>query len=166
VVLAAGAWSGQVRGAPPLPVRPLKGQMLALAPASAGMALLRHVVFTPDVYLVPRADGRLLVGATVEERGFDTTVTAAGVRTLLDGALRTVPALGDAPLADAWAGVRPATPDGAPILGPLTDRVVAAAGHGRNGILLTPITAEVIAELALGGTLPPWAWAFRAERFG
>src|SRR5205085_11698644 len=98
----------------------------------------RHVVFTPDVYLVRRAAGRLLVGATVEERGFDTAVTAGGVRTLLDGACRAIPALADALLDDAWAGVRPATPDGAPILGRLTERIVVAAGHGRNGILLTP----------------------------
>src|SRR5205823_6194150 len=151
-----------------VPVRPLKGQMLALrdapTPASAGATPLRHVVFTPDVYLVPR-DGRLLVGATVEERGFDTTVTAAGVRALLDGALRAVPALGEAPLDDAWAGVRPATPDGAPVLGRLTERVVVAAGHGRNGILLTPITADLIADLVLGGPAARWAERFGAERF-
>ena len=149
VVLAAGAWSAQVRGAPPVPVRPLKGQMIALRDPSP--TPLRHVVFTHDAYLVPRDGGRLLVGATVEERGFDVTVTDDAMRLLRDAAARAVPALADAPLDEAWAGLRPATPDGAPLLGRLTDRLVVAAGHGRNGILLTPVTGEVIADLVLEG---------------
>jgi glycine oxidase len=158
VVLAAGAWSPLVAGAAAdaVAVRPLKGQMIALdAP------VLRHVVFAPDAYLVPRSGGRLLVGATVEERGFDDTVTAGGVRALIDAACRAVPALADAPLDATWAGLRPATPDGAPLLGRLDDRVIVAAGHGRNGILLTPITADLIADLALDrlttGRLAPFA---------
>lgn len=164
VVLAAGAWSAQGTGAPPVPVRPLKGQMIALH--DAGPAPLRHVVFTPDAYLVPRRDGRLLVGATVEERGFDVTVTDDAVQALRTAAARAVPALAEAPLLDAWAGSRPATPDEAPILGSLGSHLVVAAGHGKNGILLTPITAALIADLVLGAPMPAWAAAFGAERFG
>jgi glycine oxidase len=162
VVLAAGAWSAHVRGAPPVPVRPLKGQMIALRMTEP---VLRHVVFAPDAYLVPRDGGRLLVGATVEERGFDVTVTDDAVRALREAAARAAPGLADAPLLDAWAGLRPATPDGAPILDRVTDGLIVAAGHGRNGILLTPVTAEVIAEIALGGAMPSWARAFGAGRF-
>ncbi|AHG88770.1 glycine oxidase ThiO [Gemmatirosa kalamazoonensis] len=164
VVLAAGAWSGSVPGAPSIPIAPLKGQMVALRP-TPGVTPLRHVVFTRDVYLVPRP-GRLLVGATSEARGFDTTVTAGSVRLLLDGARRAVPTLDDAPLDDAWAGVRPMTLDGAPLLGRLTERIVVATGHGRNGILLTPVTAEAITALVLDGALPSWALGFGMERFG
>ena len=164
VVLAAGAWSAHVRGAPPVPVRPLKGQMIALQMTEP---VLRHVVFAPDAYLVPRDSGRLLVGATVEERGYDVTVTDDAVRALREAAARAVPGLADAPLLDAWAGLRPATPDGAPIFDRVADGLIVAAGHGRNGILLTPITAEVIAALALDGAVPAWArgWGFGAGRF-
>jgi glycine oxidase len=160
VVIAAGAWSARVPGAPALAVRPVKGQMIALA----GDPPVGHVVFAPGTYLVPR-EGRLLVGATVEERGFDDAVTDDGVRTLRDAAERAIPALAGAALAEAWAGLRPVTPDGAPLLGRLGDRTLVAAGHGRNGILLTPITADAIADLALGGTTPPWMAAFAPDRF-
>ncbi len=145
VVLAAGAWSGQI--ARRLPIRPLKGQMIALTTNAAPP--LRHVVFTTSAYLVPR-DDRLLVGATAEEAEFDTTVTATATAQLRRAATAAIPALADAPLADAWTGLRPMTPDGAPLLGWLDSRTMVATGHGRNGILLTPITADYVARLALG----------------
>jgi glycine oxidase len=167
VVLAAGAWAGSIAGLPDAlrpPTRPVKGQMLALRDPETG-PWLRHTVFTRDVYLVPRGDGRLLVGATVEEAGFDDTVTAGGVRELLDGARAIVPALDGAALLETWAGLRPGSPDDAPLLGPLADGVIAACGHYRNGILLTPLTGELIADLALGGPVPEWAAPFAATRF-
>lgn len=167
VVLAAGAWSATVEGLPAdrrPPTRPVKGQMLAVADLASG-PWLHHTVFTRDVYLVPRGDGRLLVGATVEETGFDTTVTAGGIHALLAGARSLLPALDGAPLLETWAGLRPGSPDDAPLLGPLADGVIAACGHYRNGILLAPLTGEIIADAALGGALPAWAGPFAATRF-
>jgi glycine oxidase len=165
VLVAAGAWSGTLPGLPrPLPVRPVAGQMVALRmPPDAPP--LRHVVLTPDVYLVPRLDGRLLVGATVEERGFDAPVTAGGVRALLDGARRALPAADALPVAELWSGLRPGSPDGAPLLGWLGDRVAVAAGHYRNGILLTPVTADATAALLLGDPTPAWLPDFAPDRF-
>jgi glycine oxidase len=166
IVLATGAWSAVIPGLPDAlrpPTRPVKGQMLALRDPHDG-PWLHHTVFTEDVYLVPRA-GRLLVGATVEDAGFDETVTAGGVHALLAGARRLIPTLDSAPLVETWAGLRPGSPDDAPMLGRLTDGVIAAVGHYRNGILLTPLTGEVIADLALGGAVPDWARGFGATRF-
>jgi glycine oxidase len=168
VVLAAGAWSAGVGGLPDAlrpPTRPVKGQMLAIGDPSSG-PWLRHTVFTRDVYLVPRGDGRLLVGATVEDAGYDVTVTAGGVHALLAGARTLLPAIDTAPLLETWAGLRPGSPDDAPMLGTLTDGVIAACGHYRNGILLTPLTGTVIADVALGGEVPDWAVPFAATRFG
>jgi glycine oxidase len=166
VVLCAGAWSRAVPGlsAPP-PVRPVKGQMLALQmPPYA--PLLRHVVWTPQVYLVPRDDGRLVVGATVEERGFDAQPTAGGVLALLDGAWRAVPGVEELPLHKIWVGHRPGSRDDAPLLGPSgTDGLILATGHYRNGILLAPITADLIAGCVLDGGLAEWAAPFAATRF-
>jgi glycine oxidase len=171
VLVAAGAWSATIDGLPAgtaLPVRPVAGQMLALR-MPADPPLLRHVVVTPDVYLVPRRDGRLLVGATVEERGFDAPLTAGGVHALLAGARRALPAADVLPIAELWSGLRPGSPDGAPLLGWLgqgPDRVAVAAGHYRNGILLTPVTADAMAALLLGAPTPDWLPAFAADRFG
>ena len=147
VVNAAGAWAGDIAGVPEhvrVPVSPVAGQMLAI---SLPRTLVRHVLWARGVYLVPRSDGRLLVGATVEHRGFDARVTAAGIAWLLHGALETAPSLGDFTVSETWAGVRPGTPDGLPFLGATAvDGYFVAAGHYRNGILLTPVTAEILAD--------------------
>lgn len=169
VVAAAGAWCREIAGLPvaarPL-VRPVKGQMLMLR-MDPERPLLQRVVWAPKAYLVPRRDGRLLIGATVEERGFDTTVTAGGVYALLEAAWRTVPAIEDLPLLETWAGSRPGSRDDAPILGPSpVDGLILATGHHRNGILLTPVTAEAISHLVLTGETPAVIRRFGIDRFG
>ncbi|HEX6069027.1 MAG TPA: glycine oxidase ThiO [Longimicrobiaceae bacterium] len=149
VVVAGGSAAGRLEGLPgPLPVRPVHGQLLALRPRPPR---LRHVVTSPRGYLVPRASGRLVVGATVEEIGFRRAVTVAGVRGLIDAALEICPALADAPLTETWSGHRPGTPDQRPILGedPRVPNLVYATGHYRNGILLVPATARAIADVVL-----------------
>jgi glycine oxidase len=169
VVLAAGAWSREIGGIPPSylpPVRPIKGQMLALR-MDPEMPLLRHVIWLPrGEYLVPRVDGRLVIGATVEERGFDDKVTAGGLLALIEGAWRAVPAIEELPVAETWVGFRPGSRDDAPLLGPSgIDRLVMATGHHRNGILLTPITADLISAYLLNGRLPESVHPFSPERF-
>jgi glycine oxidase len=169
VVLAAGAWSRDIAGvAPELrpPVRPIKGQMLALR-MDPSAPLLSHVVWAPGAYLVPRRDGRLLVGATVEEKGYDTSLTAGGILTLLEAAWRAVPAVEELPIEEMWVGHRPGSRDDAPILGagPI-EGLIYATGHHRNGILLAPITAEAIARLVLDGAADPAIRPFGIERFG
>lgn len=145
VVLAAGAWLRGIGGLEPMPpVRPVKGQMLALR-----MELpfeLRHVVRGPAAYLAPKADGRLVIGATSEEMGFDTRVTAGGLYRLLEGAVEVVPGVEELEIVETWAGVRPASRDHAPLVGPSgAPGVVLAAGHFRHGILLAPVTADELA---------------------
>ncbi|MGA8381989.1 MAG: FAD-dependent oxidoreductase, partial [Stellaceae bacterium] len=168
VVLAAGAWSREIGGIPPAylpPVRPIKGQMLALAMDPAA-PLLRHVIWLPRGYLVPRLDGRLVVGGTVEERGFDDKVTAGGLLALLEGAWRAVPAIEELPIDETWVGFRPGSRDDAPMLGPSgIDRLVIATGHHRNGILLTPVTVEAISAYLLTGRLSDSLLPFSPERF-
>jgi len=168
VVLAAGAWSRTIGGLLPEqrpPVRPIKGQMLSLRMDPAA-PLINHVVWAPGVYLVPRRDGRLIVGATVEEKAFDTTLTAGGLLTLLEAAWRTVPAIEELPIDEMWVGHRPGSRDDAPILGPgPVAGLVYATGHHRNGILLAPITADTIAQLVLDGTVAPAIRPFGVERF-
>jgi glycine oxidase len=168
VVLAAGAWSRSISGIPhPLrpPVRPVKGQMLALR-MDAAAPLLDHVVWAPNVYLVPRRDGRLIIGATVEERGFDRTLTAGGVLALLEAAWRVVPAIEELAIDEMWVGHRPGSPDDAPILGPgALDGLVYATGHHRNGILLAPVTAEAIARFVLDREIDAAIRPFGIARF-
>jgi glycine oxidase len=169
VVLAAGAWSRSIDGLDPQlrpPVRPIKGQMLALRTDPAA-PLLTHVVWAPGAYLVPRRDGRLLVGATVEEKGYDTSLTAGGMLSLLEAAWRAVPAIEDLPIDEMWVGHRPGSRDDAPILGagPI-DGLIYATGHHRNGILLAPITADTIARLALDDVVDAAIRPFGIERFG
>jgi glycine oxidase len=169
VVLAAGAWSREIGGIPRShlpPVRPIKGQMLALR-MDPEAPLLRHVMWLPrGGYLVPRRDGRLIVGATVEERGFNDSVTAGGLLALIEGAWRAVPAIEELPLDEAWVGFRPGSRDDAPMLGPSgIDRLVIATGHHRNGILLTPITAQSISAYILTGRMPQSTEPFAPERF-
>ena len=172
VVLAAGAWSrGIARSIADMapqslpPVRPIKGQMLALRMDPAA-PLISHVIWGPGIYLVPRRDGRLIVGATVEEKGFDSTLTAGGLLTLLEAAWRAVPAIEELPIDEMWVGHRPGSRDDAPILGPAPlDGLIYATGHHRNGILLAPVTADTIARLVLDGTLDPDIRPFGIERF-
>jgi glycine oxidase len=168
VVLAAGAWSRSIAGIPPElrpPVRPIKGQMLALR-MDAAAPLVTHVVWAPGAYLVPRRDGRLLVGATVEEKGYDTSLTAGGMLTLLEAAWRAIPAVEELPIEEMWVGHRPGSRDDAPILGAAPIRgLVYATGHHRNGILLAPVTADAIARLVLDGLAEPMIRPFGIERF-
>jgi len=168
VVLAAGAWSRSIGGLPPdrrPPVRPIKGQMLALRMDPAA-PLLSHVLWAPGGYLVPRRDGRLIVGATVEEKGFDETITAGGLLTLLEAAWRAVPAVEELPVDEIWVGHRPGSRDDAPILGPgPLAGLFYATGHHRNGILLAPLTAEAMARLILDDIVEPAIKPFGLERF-
>jgi glycine oxidase len=169
VVLAAGAWSREIGGIPAghlPPVRPIKGQMLALSMDPVN-PLLRHVIWLPRGYLVPRRDGRLVVGGTVEERGFDDRITAGGLLALIEGAWRALPGIEELPVAETWVGFRPGSRDDAPMLGPSgVAGLVLATGHHRNGILLTPLTAQVITAYVLTGQLPEVAQPFTPERFG
>jgi glycine oxidase len=163
VVNCAGAWAGQI---PPVifPTRPVKGQMLCLAMPSR--TLIKHVVRTPEVYLIPRSDGRLLVGATVEEAGFDKRTDATAIQRLHHAALALVPELRNAKILEDWAGLRPGTPDALPILGATgTPGYFVATGHFRDGILLAPITAEVMADVVMGERPAHDLSAFSAARF-
>jgi glycine oxidase len=168
VVLAAGAWSAGIAGLPRAarpPVRPVKGQMLAVR-MDAAAPLLRHVVWTPKVYLVPRGDGRLIVGATVEERGFDASLTVGGILALLEGAWRAVPGIEELPIDEMWAGFRPGSRDDAPMLGPSPlAGLVLATGHHRNGILLTPVTADAVSRYILSGEVDDTIRPFAIGRF-
>jgi len=168
VVLAAGAWSRGIGGLPPdrrPPVRPLKGQVLTLR-MDAAAPLISHVVWAPGAYMVPRRDGRLIVGATVEEKGFDETITAGGVLALLEAAWRAVPAVEELPIEEMCVGHRPGSRDDAPILGrgPL-EGLFYATGHHRNGILLAPVTADAMARLILDDMVEPAIKPFCLERF-
>jgi glycine oxidase len=156
IVLAAGAWSGQAEWLPERarpPVRPVKGQAVELR-SRDGAAPCERIVASERVYLVPRPDGRLIVGATVEEQGFDTAVTAGGVHELLREAYRLLPEVAEMELVGSMAGLRPGTPDNLPLIGPgAVEGLLLATGHYRNGILLAPLTGETIAALLAGAPL-------------
>jgi glycine oxidase len=163
VVNCAGAWSGQI-GPHKFPTRPVKGQMLCLAMPSR--TLLKHVIRSSQAYLIPRSDGRLLVGATVEEAGFDKRTDPATIQGLHRSALRLVPKLADARILEDWAGLRPGTPDGLPLLGATpTAGYFVATGHFRDGILLAPITAQVMADVIEGRQPQFDLAAFSPSRF-
>lgn len=175
-VLAGGSWSSRLEGLPPglLPsVRPVKGQVLRLRmpqrPTGQDPFLsrtVRAVVRGAQIYLVPRADGELVLGATSEEAGWDTTVTAGGVYELLRDAHELVPGITELPLTETAAGLRPASPDNAPLLGPTAlPGLHVATGHYRNGVLLTPVTGDAMGELLATGRLPDKARPFSPERF-
>jgi glycine oxidase len=152
-----GAWAGA-------PVRPRKGQMLYLQPQNP--ALLSRVVRAPEVYLVPRSSEKILVGATVEDTGYDKTVAPEAIQELHHAAAKLVPELASAPIIASWAGLRPGTPDDLPILGQTeTPSVFIAGGHFRNGILLAPITARIMADLIAGKTPALDISAFSPSRF-
>ncbi len=173
IILAAGCWSAQIEGLPDAilpPVRPVKGQMLALQ-MEAGITI-KNVIRTvrarypTSVYLVPRTDGRLIVGATSEEMGFDTRLTAGGIFELLRGAWEAVPGIYELPLLETWTGLRPGSRDNAPILGKTPiENLIYATGHYRNGILLTPITAYEISKLILTGETSETIAPFQLDRF-
>jgi glycine oxidase ThiO len=161
-VLASGAWAGELL---PIPVVPRKGQMLSVRTGTAQQPL-QHVLFGRDVYIVPRHCGQIIVGATNETVGFVPNNTPAGVHQLLGAATRLFPPLKDWILEHCWWGFRPATPDEMPILGPSPyENLVLATGHYRNGILLTPITAQLTADWIVQQQLDPILEAFRWDRF-
>jgi len=163
VVDAAGAWAGFDSALPfAVPVEPVRGQIVELRSKDAP---LPEVVQSRQVYLVPRPDGTLLAGATVEHAGFEKQVTAEAVAALTSAALRLVPSLKEASFSRAWAGLRPGTPDGLPLLGPCeVPGLFFAAGHFRNGILLAPVTALLLADLLTGARCPGLA-PFSPKRF-
>jgi glycine oxidase len=163
VVVAAGAWTSLLDGLDPAvtaALRPVKGQVLRLR----GPRLLERVVHVPDAYLVPRDDGELVVGATQEEQGFDQRVTAGGVFDLLRAAYDGVPGITELTLEETHASLRPGSRDNAPLMGPLGDGLVLACGHHRNGILLAPASAELVAE-AVAGTVSERLAPFAPDRF-
>jgi glycine oxidase len=164
VVLAAGSWSGLVAGAPLAAdtVKPARGQMVELSTAAP---LVEAVIYGPRCYLSPRDDGRVLVGSTLEFVGFTPGVTAAAVRDLLAGAIELVPALGEAAMGRSWSSFRPHTRDELPLVGrSAVDGLLLATGHFRNGILLAPITARIVAALVTGTAPPVDLHAFQHDR--
>ncbi|MQS11870.1 glycine oxidase ThiO [Streptomyces kaniharaensis] len=173
IVLAAGPYSHRLPGLPEgvLPaIRPVKGQILRLRIPEAYRPFLsrnvRAVVRGQHLYLVPRENGELVIGATTEEQGYDTTVTAGGVYELLRDAHELVPGITELPLVETSAGLRPGSPDNAPLLGPTElPGLVAATGHYRNGVLLTPVTADLVAEYLATGEVPDLARPFTPARF-
>ena len=163
VVVAAGAWSGRLLG---VPIRPIKGQILRLSGPEGLLQLpVRGVVRGSSVYAVPRSDGEIVVGATQEEQGFDTRVTAGGVYELLRDVLTLLPGLSEIDLVETWAGLRPGVPDNAPIIGTGRDGIVYATGHYRNGILTAPITATAVSALVQGHEPPVDLSPFSPDRF-
>jgi len=178
VVLAAGAWASRVplleAGAaarfPSARVEPVRGQMLCFEQEATQAQSLRHVVYSPRGYLVPRRDGRLLAGSTTERAGFDCSVTASGLHEITSHALEIAPGVGSLRLTDSWAGLRPSTEDGRPVLGESrrSRGLFYATGHYRNGILLAPATGEIVADLLEGRwpeLLPEASDAFSPGRF-
>jgi glycine oxidase len=163
VVNCAGAWSGSF-SRHRFPTRPVKGQMLAVA--SSERNLVRHVIRAPEVYLVPRSDGRIVIGSTLEEAGFDKRTDVDTISRLHKAAIQIIPALKNARMLEAWAGLRPGTPDDLPILGATsTPGYFVATGHFRDGILLTPVTAHVIAQVITGAQPDYDISGFSPQRF-
>jgi glycine oxidase len=158
-VIAAGAWTSQLL--PEIPVRPVKGQVVRLR----GPQLVDRTIRTLDAYLVPRGDGRYVLGATMEERGWDTSPTAGGVFELIRDMSEVVPGILEFEIEEISAGLRPATPDNLPALGWVREGVLVATGHHRNGILLAPLTADLVAAQLAGEELPGWASACDVRRF-
>jgi glycine oxidase len=166
VLLAAGAWSGRLAAAAgfDLPVGPVRGQMLAVSNVPS---LLSHAIHGDDIYLVPRPSGELLIGATVERVGFERAVTPDGLGSLIAQALALAPGIGGRPITRSWFGFRPWASDGQPVLGPAPgiDALFVATGHYRNGILLAPVTAAVMARCIVDGEIPDAIVPFLPARF-
>jgi glycine oxidase len=170
ILLAAGSWTSRLEGLPPdliPPIRPVKGQVVRLRTRVPFLRrTTRGMVKGSSVYLVPRADGEIVIGATQEELGYDTTVTAGGLWELLRDARELIPGITELEFTEVRAGLRPGSPDNAPILGPAAlSGLFLATGHFRNGVLLTPVTGEVMAEALVTGRVPDLAAAFTPERF-
>jgi glycine oxidase len=170
VVLAAGPWTQDLKGVPPgllPPVRPVKGQVLRLRSETPVLGRsIRGLVRGSSVYLVPRTDGELVVGATQEEMGFDTTVTAGGLWELLRDARELLPGITELAFTEVTAGLRPGSPDNAPMMGATAlPGLLLATGHFRNGVLYTPVTGDVMAELLATGEMPEVARPFSPGRF-
>ena len=163
-ILAAGAWSGQIL---PIPVYPIKGQMLSLrVPSDISQLPLKQVLFGSGIYIIPRRDGLIVLGATAENVGFHKSLTPKGINTLLSEATRLYPGLAEFPIEEFWSGFRPTTPDELPILGRSPfENLTLATGHHRNGILLAPITAELIADLVCYDKSDPLLEYFCWDRF-
>jgi glycine oxidase ThiO len=174
VVNCAGAWAAQIAGAK-LPTQPVKGHMVALAfPEELAMSpaereekrVLRHVLRSRWCYIIPRSNGRYVVGSTVEPAGFDKSLNAYRVKRLQDASARLIPLFAEAKIAEAWTGLRPGTPDNLPMLGTTAiTGYFAATGHYRDGILLAPVTAEVMSALILEGKTPLSLEKFSPQRF-
>jgi glycine oxidase len=169
VVIAAGAWSSLLGAAdialPDLRIKPVRGQMLCF---EANPQISRHVIYSPRGYLVPRRDGRMLAGSTTEHAGFEKRVTAAGIHSILSAALEISPRISSLPVADSWAGLRPRAADTLPVLGPCAEiaGIFYATGHYRNGILLAPVTGELIARAIVDNVFPEALGIFSPDRFG
>lgn len=161
LVIAAGCWSGQIAGLPPLPVQPVRGQALLVASQP-----IRRIVMSERGYLVPKADGQTMIGATVEQVGYDESNTLAGLSELTEAGLEIAPILARAEFLGAWAGLRPGTADNLPYIGPFAKlpNVIAATGHFRNGILLAPITAAMVQAAIVGGDSPAELEPFLPDR--
>lgn len=166
VVVAAGAWSSLISSpsSPPIQIEPVRGQMLCF---SARPEIARHVIYSPRGYLVPRRDGRVLAGSTAEHVGFDKRVTDDGINAIKAMTMEISGTIAGLPVIDSWAGFRPRAKDGLPVLGPCKEirGLLYATGHYRNGILLAPITGEVIADAIVDGITPPSLSAFSPNRF-
>ena len=164
VIVAAGTWSSTIEHARTPKIEPIRGQMICF---HAKPQLARHVIYSPRGYLVPRRDGRLITGSTSENAGFTKEVTAAGISSILANAKEISPQIDSLPIIDTWAGLRPRAADGLPVLGPCgeIDRLFYATGHYRNGILLAPVTGELIAEAVVEGHVSPLLAAFSPNRF-
>jgi glycine oxidase len=169
VVIAAGTWSSLIKLSPvtenPAPViEPVRGQMISF---DARPQVTRHVIYSPRGYIVPRQDGRLLAGSTSERAGFAKQVTAGGISTILKNALEISPSVASLPIIDTWAGLRPRSPDNLPVLGPCDEigGLFYATGHYRNGILLAPVTGELITEAVVAGVTSPLLGPFSPGRF-
>jgi glycine oxidase len=169
VVIAGGAWSSLIGAAdkalPNLRIKPVRGQMLCF---EANPQIARHVIYSRRGYIVPRRDGRLLAGSTTEQAGFEKRVTAAGVHSILSAAMEISPRIAALPLTDSWSGLRPRAGDTLPVLGPCAEiaGLFYATGHYRNGILLAPITGELIARAIVDKTFPAALAIFSPDRFG
>jgi len=163
-VVAGGAWTSSIVGLLPIPIEPVRGQMLCL---QSDLQIVRHVLYSPRGYVVPRRDGRLLAGSTTEHVGFTKTVTPAGIEAIKASTVEISQSISSLPIVESWAGLRPRAPDDLPVLGPCgeIEGLYYATGHYRNGILLAPITGDMIAGAIIDKQLPPLMSAFSADRF-
>lgn len=168
VVLAGGAWTSFIRSSdqtfPQITIEPVRGQMISF---ECNPRIARHVIYSPRGYIVPRRDGRLLAGSTTDHAGFDKSVTAGAVHSVLSHALEISPTISELPVVDSWAGLRPRSPDDLPVLGPSAAirGLVYATGHYRNGILLAPLTGDLIAGAIADNVTSPLLEAFVPDRF-